>query len=213
MAKDLKTLNEKEQQNVKSLMQMAYTVSGHEPSKVTWDYTVEQIRSFTKRILCDFVEDISQVTIEHEPKTGAIHCYAWINRNSHHLTDDSLKKESGGLINYNMTSFSPKMKELMDKFCPKNNKKLFSDQSRNSNLSGLEINLERIFQIELDINGVQFSKEWGSRQNNKNLEIVPSYRKGKNGPFDNLDCISVSKRAKNSFTNNRPTPKKSYSAI
>ena len=160
----------------------AYNNGGHPPHESKFIYTYDQMIEVIEKNARVWLDDLTEATIE-PTKDGKLAAYVWIPRNSKHIVDNSLKN-SNSAINASVQSYSPQMKEFMDKFCEKKMKRLINPNERErSEIVGIEILLENLLCIEFDVTGYEFGKKFGDKYRKKtNIQIIPDFR-----PVDSSD--------------------------
>lgn len=206
-----KNLTAEQQELLMKIASTSYSVSGYPPVSSTWKLTEDQIRSIIKKHTKAWLDDVSDVTLDINHKTGMIYAYVWIPKNSKHITDNELNTGNSA-INRTMLKYSNQMKEFMEKFCAKDRRRVFSEE-RNLPLAGVEVMIEAFMKIEFDENGFEYGRQFGEMNKKKTqLALQCNYAKDDDGRFGKLLYVRVDKSVKSSFNNLSPKPKKSFNA-
>lgn len=197
------------------LIRMAATshnLWGLPPSASEWTLTESQIRDIVKQQASAFLDDITDITLQGNVRTGMIETYVWIPSNSHNVVDNSLKN-NGSVIAKPMRVYSKEMKEFMDKYCYKNEKRLFSDEKR-SPKSGVKINLETVLKIFFDERGQNYEQVFGSRDRRAKKVTFRSILRENDSHRGYHDVIGLHVRKAYVSRDNgdAPVAKKSYNA-
>lgn len=197
------------------LIRMAATshnLWGLPPSASEWTLTESQLRDIIKMQATAYLDDITDITMEGNPRSGMIDTYVWIPSNSHHVVDNSLKS-NGSIIAKPMRVYSKEMKEFMDKYCFKNEKRLFNDENRSAK-SGVRINLETVLKIFFDERGQNYEKVLGTRDRRNKKVTFRSILRENDNRRGYLDVIGLHVRKAYVSRDNgdRPVAKKSYNA-
>ena len=206
-----KVLTENQQEQLVKIAPTAYSTSGFPPVASEWKLTYDQVCSIIKKHTKAWLDDVQDVTLEHNRKNGALYAYVWIPNNSSHICDTTL---SGGnsAINRTMRKYSAPMKEYMEKFCAKDRRHVFSAEG-SVQLSGLEIMLDKIMKIEFDESGYEYGRQFGENNKKKTKVVLTcNYSKEDDGKFGKFLYLQVDKSLKSSFSSITPRPKKSYNA-
>ena len=180
--------NKRDQSPVSAI---AVTMTGRAPSAVVWQYTEADICEDVKNLLKPLVSDITDVTIEPYEK-DKIMAYAWLSSNSDHVVDKSAKNM---VINRPIHAYSKELKELMDKYCPKDQKRpVASDYGK---LIGIPIDLFAVFRVLMDIDG-KYAQDQVGNSVKSNLQLNATFRKSddeKRGKLMYLEVIKTTKHA------------------
>ena len=206
-----RALTEAQQQQLVKIGGTSYSISGYPPVSSTWKLTPDQICSIIKNITKSYLNDVTDVTLDINHKTGAVYAYVWIPKNSHHVCDNEL---SGGqsAIHRTMIKYSPQLKEFMEKFCAKDRRRIFNEE-RNLPVCGIEVLIEAFMKIEFDETGYEYGKQFGEMNKKKTQIILTSnFTKEDSGKFGKLMYIEVKKTLKTAYNSMLPRPKKSYNA-
>ena len=116
-------LDEQKQKMLARAGALPYTIHGYQSVSAEWDLTIDQIQEIITKITRGYLDDLQTVTIEVDHRRGALYAYVWIPKDSKNITDNSLKGGNSS-VNRSMTQFSKQIREFMDKFCLKENKRL-----------------------------------------------------------------------------------------
>lgn len=188
-----------------------YSVNGYAPSKSGWDLTPDQICSIIKHWTRGYLKDVSDVTLDINHKTGAIYAFVWIPSNSNHICNRELEGNNSA-INRSLTKFSSELKEFMDKFCSKEDRRIISEE-RNLPLAGIRVQIDRFIKLEFDENSYEFGKLFGEKYKRKTkIKLTCNFQKATDGKFGKLLHVEVIKMVKSNFNNWSPKPKRSYNA-
>lgn len=204
-------LNETQQKLLVKLASMSYSVSGYVPVESVWKLTPEQIKNVVFRIAKSMLPDIDYVTLETNPKTGAIEAYVWLNNRSRHLRDNTTMNEQSA-IHRPITRYSHELKEFMGKFCAKDKARTVGETT-NYQVVGIEVLLERFLMIEFDANGEKYANEFGvNGKPQTRLRFGADYNKSNDDKFGKLRYIEITKSTKSEIAQLEPKAKKSYQA-
>lgn len=183
--------NKKDQSPVSAI---AVTMSGRAPSTVLWQYTETDICEDVMNLLKPLVGDIKDVTVEPKGK-DEIMAYAWLPSNSEHVIDKSTKNS---VINRPIHSYSKELKELMDKYSPKDAKRLVADETSRGQLLGIPIDLYSAFRVIMDVEGKYAQDQVGNSVKSR-LQLTAIYRRGdddeKRGRLAYLEVAKTTKHA------------------
>ena len=173
---------------------IAVTMSGRAPSTVVWQYTETDICEDVMNLLKPLVADIKDVTVEPKGK-DEIMAYAWLPSNSDHVIDKGTKNS---VINRPIHSYSKELKELMDKYSPKDAKRLVADETSRGQLLGIPIDLYSAFRVLMDIEGKYAQDQVGESVKSR-LQLTAIYRRGeddeKRGRLAYLEVAKTTKHA------------------
>ena len=191
MAQNQKEAPRGNNEQLAQLAALTVTPSCLAPSSVKWELSEDQICSKVKELLVDFVPDIKEVTVETgrhgEPPQG----FAWLPSNSHHVIDTSMQNSA---LNRNLQNYSKELKEVIDKFCPKECRRLIADATPGTHLVGIPIDLQKAFRVIFDVDGIYASKTYGNQQVKSRLNLSAVYRPGDgNEKYGKLMYIEVEK--------------------
>ena len=185
---------------------IAVTMTGRAPSTCTFQYTEENIREDVTKLLTALVPDIREVTLEVGNKASDHpEAFAWLPADSEHVIEKGSKQNN--VIGKPIHSYSKALKELMDKYCPKDCKRLVSDATSNGRLLGIPLDLARVFRVLMDCDGNYAKTEYGTFVKS-NLTLIPTYRQGDGNERGRLLYIEVTKST-SIRTARRPRPTKS----
>lgn len=183
--------NRKDQNAVAAI---AVTMSGRAPSTVIWQYTETDICEDVKTLLTPLVPDIKDVTVEQVDKDRLM-AYAWLPSNSEHVVDKGTKNS---VINRPIHSYSKELKELMDKYSPKDGKRLVADETSRGQLLGIPIDLYAAFRVLMDVDG-KYAQEQTDHSVKARLELTANFRKAddddKRGRLAYLEVKKTTKHA------------------
>lgn len=199
---------QKADEKLVQLAALAVTPSGLAPSSMTWELTEDQVCSKVKDLLVDLVPDIKEVTVEtgrhDEPPQG----FAWLPSNSAHVVDTSMKSSA---LNKSIHSYSKELKELIDKYSPKDCKRLIADANPGTHLVGIPIDLQKAFRVIFDVDGIYAKNTYGSiNQVKSKLSLSAVYHPGDgNEKFGKLMYIEIVKST-SIRSRKKPRPTKSF---
>ena len=183
--------NKRDQNPVSAI---AVTMSGRAPSSVIWQYTESDICEDVMNLLKSLVPDIKDVTVEPVNK-DMLMAYAWIPSNSDHVIDKGTKNT---VINRPIHQYSKELKELMDKYSPKDCKRLVADETSRGQLLGIPINLYTVFCVLMDADGKYAQEQVGSSVKSK-ITLTATFRKtdddDKRGRLQYLEIAKSTKHA------------------
>lgn len=182
----------------------AVTMTGRMPSEVTWRFTPLDVKKDILMVIAPVfgdltVDDVALFLDESGNRCGAM---IKIPKDSGHITDKTSKDL---LVRNPIFSYSKELKELMEKYCPKNAQKLIPDKDRR--YFDIAIDLEKVYRVVLDTNGEYAKKQCGTEHAYKTELSVVTLR-DRNNP-DRLKMIEVTKSGKSVFKK-EPCPTKSY---
>lgn len=205
-------LDEQKQKMLARAGALPYTLHGYQSVSAEWDLTIDQIQEIITKITRGYLDDLQTVTIEVDHRRGALYAYVWIPKDSKNITDNSLKGGNSS-VNRSMTQFSKQIREFMDKFCLKENKRLLPAGNDNT-VKGIEVAIERFMKVEFDENGFEYGKLIGQNFKRKTkLTLVPHFVDGDGDQrFGKLQYLEVSKRVKTNFDTKNPKPRRSFNA-
>lgn len=206
------TLSEELKEQLIRMAATSHNLWGLPPSASEWTLTENQIIDIVKQQASAFLDDISYVTTQGNPRTDMIETYVWVPSNSHNIVDNSLKN-NGSVITKSMRVYSKEMKEFMDKYCYPNEKRLFSDDLRSPN-SGVKVNLEVALKIFFDEKGQNYEKVFGIRdRRTKKVTFRSILRQNDNHrSFHDVIGLHVRKSYVSRDNGDKPIAKKSYNA-
>ena len=206
-----KNITQEQAEHLKKIAGTAYSINGFAPTESGWKLTADQICQIIKTWTKDYLSDLSDVTIDVNHKTGAIYAYVWIPRQSKNICNNELNSGNSA-INRTMLKYSKELKEYMDKFCAKEDRRIFSEE-RNLPLAGIRVQIDRFMKLEFDENGNEYGKQFGEKFKRKTrIELTCNFAKGDDGRFGKLQFLQVTKSVRNNFATLAPRPKKSYNA-
>ena len=211
MANERNLLSPEKQEQLIGISGTAYSISGYPPTTSTWELTADQITSIIKNHTKAWLDDVKDVTLDYNPKTGSLHAYVWIPKRSKHICDTELKANDSA-INRTMTKYSKEMKEYLEKFCAKDRRRLVSEE-KGMDLAGIEVLIENFMYIEFDINGYEYAKQFGDSYKKKtDMQLKVQYDRVKDGRYEKFLYLTVEKKLRSAFKTQTPKPKKSYNA-
>lgn len=205
-------LDEQKQKMLARLGALPYTLHGYQSVSAEWDLTIDQIQEIITKITKGYLEDLQTVTIEIDHRRGALYAYVWIPKDSKNITDNTLKSGNSS-VSRSMISFSKNIREFMDKFCLKENKRLLPAGNDNT-VKGIEVAIERFMKVEFDETGFEYGKQisQGFKRKTK-LTLIPHFVDGDGDQrFGKLQYLEVSKRVKTNFDTKNPRPRRSFNA-
>ena len=189
----------------------AYSISGYAPTESSWKLTLDQICQIIKRQTKAYIPDVSDVTIDINHKSGSIYAYVWLPKNSKFICNKELEGNDSA-ISKTMTKFSPEIKEYMDKFCLKENKRIFQEE-KNLPLAGILVQIERFMKIEFDENGFEYGKLFGEKYKKRaTISLTCNFTKGDDNRFGKFSYLQVDKSLKGIGDVSAPKPRRSYNA-
>ena len=165
---------------VKNIMAGAHTLSGFVPTKVEWTLTEGQICKMIKQHASAFIKDIVTVTLIVNKRTGDMTGFIWMYKNSPDLNDPELRKGESAL-GRSITRLAPNVKEFMEKYSRKNEKRLVESQvGRRSDIVAIAIDVQNVLDIEFDTRGLNFETTFGSRPKRRiETNYIPNFKNGK----------------------------------
>lgn len=189
----------------------AYSISGYPPTESGWKFTEKQICDIIQEHTKAWLPDVQNVSLDHNPKTGALYAYVWLPKNSKHVTNTELQSDKSA-INRPMKKYSPQLKEFMEKFCEKSKRRTLQEQS-NLPYVAIEVLIENFMKIELDENGFKFGQSFGEKYKRKTrITLTADFVKTDDNRFGRLNFIQATKSTKVSFSTLSLKPKRSYNA-
>lgn len=211
MADAKRALTSEQQEQLMKIGCTSYSISGYPPTSSTWKLTPDQVCSIIKKHSKAFLDDVQDVTLDINHKTGALYAYVWIPKSSRHICDNELNNGNSA-INRTMTKYSPQLKEYMEKFCAKDRRRVFSEE-KNLPVAGIEVLIDAFMKIEFDENGYEYGKQFGETNKKKTRLILNcNYAKDDDGRFGKLLYVQVEKTLKTAYNSMSPRPKRSYNA-
>ena len=191
---------------------VTYTVSGRLPHTAVWDYTADDLKEIIAKQSAAWIKDIKFVTIQGDPKNGVLYAYIWIPKDSPNLCDKSLN-QADYAIRRSIIRYSNELKEYMDKFGNRNHMRTIRDDEK-SEYVGIEVQIDKFMEIEMDRNCFQFGREFGNEFKKKlEYEMVPDYSKGADGKFGKLNYLRVTKRLKTKKVSEAPVAVKAFNSF
>lgn len=205
------TLDKQKIKMLSRLGALPYSLHGYQAVGTEWDLTIDQIKEIITRISKGYIDDLQTVTVEVDHRRGALYAYVWIPKDSKNITDNSLKRGNSS-VSRSMMQLSDSIKEFMDKFCLKENRRLLP--ANDNSLKGIEVAIERFMKVEFDENGFEYAKQIGQEYKRKTrLLLVPHFVDGDGDQrFGKLQYLEVSKRVNTNFDARNPKPRKSFNA-
>lgn len=150
---------------------LAVTTTGRRPSSVSWELTIDQIIEETSNLVKSLISQVTEVTIEVNQRTGNIMAFAWLPANSDHLIDTSMRNYVGKSI----PSFSKEVKELIEKFSPRETKSVIPPQKgTGNNLSAIPLDLRKVLSVLMDESGNYCKSQYGVGVKSR-LELRPIF--------------------------------------
>lgn len=203
------SLPEETQAQLAKIAAVGYTVSGLAPTASKWDLTEGQVCDVIKELTKGYLDDVETVTLDWNKRNGAVYAYVWLPKDSKHLRDRELQ-QGNSAINKALNRYSPKMKEFMDKFCLKDRRRTIPETS-GMPLAGIEVDIGKFLQLQFDEHGTAYGKLVGDQfRRNTIVRLKPMYTKGRDGQYDKLSYIQVTKSLKTRGAGGRPQPKRSF---
>lgn len=206
------SLSEDKQRMLAKAASTGYSVSGYLPVSSEWKLTESQIKDIIMKITKGYLDDAKAVSLMVDHRSGAIYAYVTIPANSKHITSHKLNN-SDSAIKKTMKEFSPQMKEFMDKFCDKNNKRLFPGERDNS-MFGIQVEIPKFMRIEFDENGYEYGKLIGDRfKRRTKIKLYPNFlrpKDGVNGNYGAFNFMRVIKTIEGNVDKDDWKPKRSY---
>lgn len=207
MAQNQKDTPKCNNEELSKLAALAVTPSGLAPSSMKWELTEDVICSKVKALLTDFIPDIKEVTVETSRHGDAPQGFAWLPSNSSHVIDTSMQNSA---LNRSVQHYSKELKEVIDKFCPKECKRLIADANPGTHLVGIPIDLQKAFRVIFDVDGIYAAKNTGNQQIKSRLTLSAVYRPGDgNEKFGKLMYIEVEKST-SIRSRKKPRPTKGF---
>lgn len=187
----------------------AFNSAGFAPVSSTYKLTEDQIKKEVLAVAKRYISDFKTATLEFNYKNGAVISFVWLNSNSEHLRDSSTMSEKSA-IRKPITRYSKELKEFMDKFCLKDNRRIFPDE-RGSGVVGIVVDLRKIFRILFDDEGFQYSKENGNPTRTKSfIKLTANYHKGDNYRFGRFKYLEIEKSLASALAQGEPKATRSY---
>lgn len=190
-----------------------YTLHGYAPVSSVFYFTIDQLKTIVDQNTRPYLDDLDSVSIQPNPRNGKISAYIWLPKNSHNLTNNELNA-SNSAIKKSLTIYSQQLKEYMDKFCYPDTKRLLPEES-NKRVSGIEICLNNILNVELDVTGAGYGRRVGRDYAKKcTLKMHSVWHSGER-KYEKFRYLFVEKVLADSekFNNTKDyRPKKSYNA-
>lgn len=206
-----KTLTEEMQKRLVKTSATNFSVHGYVPNATEWKLTPDQIRDIIKTHASATLDDIADVTLEINHKSGAISAFVWIPRDSKHLVNNELKN-SNSAIKRSLTRYSQQLKEFIDKFCEKDDKRLYQEEG-GLNIVGIRVRVDIFMKLEFDESGNQYAKVFGDENRKKTfITLTSNYSRAEDGRFGKLNYIQVKKELKNRYSSTTPRPRRSYNS-
>ena len=196
------------------MAQIGYNLSGVAPVEATFLYTPSMLKTIILRSAKNYIADIKDVTFYINHKTGDVGIYCWMPKTSQHLVDNTLQNGNTQLSRPIMR-YSKDLKEFMDKFCLKGEKRVIPDQNSRSNLVGIKINISPFLEVEMDRKSIQYSSKFNTKKEDYRIKIKYEFTKPGRGSGDNFGDISkilVSKTKPSYRESVAPRPKRSFNA-
>lgn len=214
MANSKYNLTDEQIEGLIKMSQIGYNLSGVGPVEATFAYTEAMLKSIIMRSAKNYIGDITEVTLDVNHKNGDVGIYVWLPKTSSHLVDDSLQKGNSQLP-ASITRYSSELKEFMDKFCLKGEKRIIPDQNTRSKLVGIKINISPFMEVEMDRKSIQYNKTYGARKEEYKVKVKYEFTKpgaGSSANFGNISRVLVTKTKPSYRESVSPRPKRSYHA-
>lgn len=196
------------------MAQIGYNLSGVGPVEASFAYTEAMMKSIILRSSKNYIGDITEVTFDVNHKNGDVNIYVWLPRTSSHLVDNSLQNSDSQYAKPIMR-YSNELKEFMDKFCLKGEKRVIPDQNPKSKLVGIKINISPFLELEMDRKSIQFNKIYGAKKDEYRVKVKYEFTKpgsGSSANFGNISRITVTKSKPSYRESVAPRPKRSFHA-
>lgn len=205
------SLSQELYEHLANIGMVSYNVSGRAPSGSYWLYTEDMVKDVIKTQTKKWLPDVKFVELDVNNKTGAVSAYVWIPKNSPSVCNNELNAANSAYIRP-MLKFSKQMKEFMEKFCFKEDRRVVSEE-KGMDIYGIKVNIAAFMKIEFDENGVEYGKIFGEKYKKQSrITLTCNFAKGENGRFGRLNYIKIEKDVKSRFSNRIPKPRKSYNA-
>jgi hypothetical protein len=186
-----------------------YTLHGYQPSAGEWRLTIDQIRDIVLTISKGFVEDIEKVTIETDHRQGKLYGYVWLPTRSSHITNNELNNGNSA-IRKTMVKYSQPLKEYIDKFGTKGNKRLIPAEDTNE-YRGIAVEISKFLRMEFDENAFNYGKVVGDKYKRKTtVKLKCKFGRGDDGRFGKLQYVEVRKEIKGEYVDKVLRPKRSF---
>ena len=189
--------------DVNKIAAPAITMTGCIPSDITWRFTPAEVKKHVIMVLENVfpnmtVEDVA-IYLADGDRAGAI---VKIPKDSKHLIDQNSKNLA---IRTAIQNHSPELKELIEKYCPKNCKRLIPDQD--NRYYDIPIDLERVYTVIIDKNGEYAKDVLGNEQPFKS-NLSMTVLKDRHDPKI-MKMLEVTKTGKSVFRK-EPRPVKNF---
>lgn len=190
--------------DVNKIAAPAITMTGCVPSEVTWRFTPAEVKKYVVMLFEPLfpnmsTEDVGIFLTDGGDRAGVM---VKISKDSSHIVDKSSKDLAVKAPIYNQ---SPQLKEMMEKYCPKNCKRLIPDQD--NRYFDIALDLERVFTVIIDRDGNYAKDVTGNEQAykcNLSLTVLTDRHDQKV-----MKMLEVKKTAKSVFRR-EPRPTKSF---
>lgn len=176
---------------------LSVTTTGHAPSSVSWDFAKEELEENILTLMKSTVKSIQQVTIEPTHNYSAAMGFAWLPSNC----DDLIDNEMRNVIGKPVSKYSKDITELLEKYAPKDNKKVIPGQ-KGSNLSAVPLDLKRVLSVLMDERGIYAQQEYGYSVK-AHLELNAIFRENR----DNGKVLTAIRVTKSTNTHRLQRPK------
>ena len=192
------------QNDIMRIAAPSITMTGRMPSDLTWRFTPLDVKKdilmVVQPVFGDLtVDDIGLFLDESGNRVGAM---VKIPKDSQHITD---KTSRDLLVRNPIFSYSKELKELMEKYCPKNAQKLIPDADKR--YFDIAISLENVYKVILDANG-EYAKQKCGTENAYKTQLSVAVLRDRNDP-KRIKMLEVTKSGKSVFKK-EPRPTKSY---
>ena len=198
--------NSNQNQNVEinKIAAAAVTMTGRVPTDIVWRFTPADVKKDILLIVNPVfgnltVDDIGLYLTENGDRVGAM---VKIPKDSRHIQDKSSKDL---IINKPVYNYSGELKELMDRFCPKNAKKLIPDAD--NRYFDIPLDLERIYTVVIDKSG-EYAKNMLKNEQPLKCNLQISVLRDRNDP-KRIKMLEVTKSTK-SLSRKEPRPTKNF---
>ena len=183
----------------------SYTVTGLSPNESKFYLTEAQISKILMNTASTFLKEIEECNFVINKRTGDMTGFVWIKENSPDINDSDLRKNDSAL-NRNVRKYSQGLKEFMDKFCRKNEKRPVD--ATDSRFVGIPVNLQVVLDLEFDVRGIQYGNKFGDKYRRRTNLNYNAIFEG-----DKFTCLEVTKKLPDQIRGPRNLrAKRSYNA-
>jgi len=180
------------------------TLTGRAPSTLEWLFPVADVKKDIASVLNTVIpeirpEDDIDLFFSGENRVSGVVKISKENRN---LQDKSNKDI---ILQKPLYKASPELKEIMEKYCPSNNRKLIKDED--NRFLDLELDLERVYNVLMDTSG-EYAKDITGAENAIKTRITITAVVSKDDP-KRIRFIEI-KKAPKGVRSKGPRPTKSF---